>query len=197
MLHNSFANLYKSKIRTNRGGYSLIKAFVGILVLTVLLVIDIDFAAGHLIGSNVVTKIVGKYEVRFQAFPLYPNTERPTTLGFSVLDSQGYNVWNMEADVKVQKDGNMVFASPKTKHEISDFFIEYLFPEKGRYDVILEASIPEEPQVITADFVLVIGQDVDSNGLAMIVLTGGVVGGVTGALFLMRRSKSSKGLRTG
>ncbi len=196
MLHNSFTNLYKSKIGTIGGVYSLIKAFVGILVVTVLLVIDFDFAAGHLIGSNVVTKVVGKYEVRFQAFPLYPNTERPTTLGFSVLDNQGYNVWNVEANVNVQKDGNMIFTSPKTKHEISDFFVEYLFPEKGRYDVMLEASIPGEPQVITADFVLLIGQDADSNGLAMIILTGGVVGGVTGALFLMRRAKSSKGLRS-
>jgi hypothetical protein len=174
----------------------MIRAFIGILAVAALLIIETDLAAGHLIGGNVVTKTVGKYEVRFQAFPLYPSTERPTSLGFSVLDQQGYNVWNMEASVKVQKDGNTIFTSPKTKYEISDIFIEYMFPQKGSYRVTLEANIPNEPEAMIADFELTVGQNTDSNGFVTIILTGGIVGGITGALFLMRRARSSKGLGT-
>ncbi|MGH9921194.1 MAG: hypothetical protein ACRD38_00420 [Nitrososphaerales archaeon] len=173
----------------------MVRALVGILLAVIILTIEIDLAAGHLIGGNVLTKMVGNYEVRFQAFPLYPNTERPTSLGFSVLDQQGYNVWNMEASVKVQKDGSTIFTSPKTKHEISDIFVEYVFPEKGNYLVMLEANIPNEPDTVVADFQLIVGQDTDSFGFLFIVLTGSVVGGVTGALFLVRRAKGNKRLR--
>ena len=169
---------------------------VGVLLAVTILLIDIDFAAGHIIGTNVITKMVGNYEVRFQAFPLYPNTERPTSLGFSVLDQQGYNVWNVEASVKVQKDGNTIFTSPKMKYEISDIFVEYAFPEKGNYKVILEANIPDEPEAMIVDFAIAVGQNTDSNGFVTIMLTGGIVGGITGALFLMRRARSSRGLGT-
>lgn len=165
-------------------------------MIAAILIIDIDFATAHIVGSNVITKIVGKYEIRFQAFPLYPNTERPTSLGFSVLDQQGYNVWNMEANVKVQKDGNTIFTSPKTKYEISDMYVEYMFPEKGNYKVTLEANIPDEPEAVIADFDLTVGQDSDSFGYLLIILTGSVVGGVVGGLFLVRRAKGSKGIGT-
>jgi hypothetical protein len=127
--------------------------------------------------------------------PLYPSPEQPATLGFSVLDQQGYNVWNIEANVKIQKDGNVIFASPKEKYEISDFYVQHAFPETGNYQVILEATIPEQPEMLTTDFEVIIGQETDLSGITAILLTGGVVGGITGALFLMRRAKGSKGLR--
>lgn len=174
----------------------MIRALLGILVIAAILIIDIDFATAHIVGSNIITKIVGKYEVRFQAFPLYPNTERPTSLGFSVLDQQGYNVWNMEAIVKIQKDGDTVFTSPKTKYEISDMYIEYMFPEKGNYQVTLEANIPDEPEAVIADFQVTVGQDTDPFGFLIVILTGSAVGGVVGGVFLVRRAKGRKGLRT-
>ncbi|MGH9878085.1 MAG: hypothetical protein ACRD5H_10640 [Nitrososphaerales archaeon] len=193
-LHN-FLLIHINLDKTAGGARLLIKTSIAIALVASFLFVNIDFAAAHIIGDNVTTKMVGSYEVRFQAFPLYPNTERPTSLGFSVLDQQGYNVWNMEASVKVQKDGSTIFTSPKTKHEISDIFVEYVFPEKGNYLVMLEANIPNEPDTVVADFQLIVGQDTDSFGFLFIVLTGSVVGGVTGALFLVRRAKGNKRLR--
>jgi hypothetical protein len=171
----------------------LIRALLGILVVAAIMIINIDFASAHIVGSNVITKMVGKYEVRFQAFPLYPNTERPTSLGFSVLDQQGYNVWNMEATVKLEKDGNTIFTSPKTKYEISDMYVEYTFPENGNYQVALEAIIPDEPEAVIVDFELTVGQDTDPFGYLVIILTGSIVGGVVGGLFLVKRTRGKKG----
>jgi hypothetical protein len=174
-----------------------LKVSVAVLAVTALLFVNIDFAEAHLIGSDVITKKVENYEVRFQAFPLYPSPERPTTLGFSILDQQGNNIWNVEAGVNIQKDGSTIFTSQKIKHEISDFYIEYMFPEEGIYQVILEANIPEESKIVKADFALMIGQKTDSE-LTKIMLAGGSIGAVAVAsFFLAMRVNRAKGKRKG
>ncbi|MFQ5968948.1 MAG: hypothetical protein ACE5J2_00430 [Nitrososphaerales archaeon] len=178
------------------------RVYLAIFLVVVLLFINIDFAEAHLIGSGVITKRVENYEVRFQILPLSLSAEQPATLGFSILDEQGSNVWNLEASVKVQKDGDTIFTSPKARYEISDFYIEYIFPEEGRYQVMLDADIADEPKTVRADFGVIVGEDTGSSGLSLIsmgMIGAGVVAlislGIIGvvSLFLKRRAKGTKG----
>lgn len=194
-------NVLKYESKTQKMVYerTLAVSMVALAVVA-LLFINIHFAEAHLIGSDVITKKVENYEVRFQPFPTYPQPERPTTLGFSILDQQGYNVWNVEASVKVQKDDATIVASPKTKYEISDFYTEYVFPEEGTYKVILEADIPEvlpsgsEMKTVRADFELVVGQ-VGLNTPALIALVGVIIGTVVVAILIKRRTTGTKDVR--
>jgi hypothetical protein len=165
-----------------------------ILIILMASIVNINSVHAHLIGMNVITKKVGDYEVRFQTLPLYPTPGQPVTLGFSVLDQQGYNIWNMEAIVKVQQDGEIIFTSPKTKYEISDFYLEYTFPDNGNYQIVLEGIIPEQPEALTADFGIIIGQETNFAAPNMMMIAGGIAGAgaIAGALYFKRRGKAAK-----
>ncbi|MEM2760905.1 MAG: hypothetical protein QXU32_12925 [Nitrososphaerales archaeon] len=148
-----------------------------------------NFAEAHLIGTNVVTKQVGSYEVRFLMFPFAPDPEEPVLLQFSVLDENGYNIDNVQGSVKVQKADSTIYTSPKVRYVTSDFYISYTFPEKGDYKVILEIDIPNG-QVVVADFAVKIGETKEEQ-LAMFIAGGGAVGGGL-TIFFVRYLKSHK-----
>lgn len=171
------------------GSFGLILIAIGLL--------NINLVEGHLLGSDVMSKKVGNYDVSFLSFPVYPEPEESVLLQFSVLDSENNNVWNTEASIKIMKDGDTIFTLPKTKYEISDFYMEYTFPEKGSYEVVLEASIPNEPDLIRADFTLNVGRDINLGSSEFTLYT--VIGGIAAAivaiiLLLKRRVKSTRSI---
>jgi hypothetical protein len=100
----------------------------------------------------------------------------------------------MEAIVKVQQDGEIIFTSPKTKYEISDFYLEYTFPDNGNYQIVLEGIIPEQPEALTADFGIIIGQETNFAAPNMMMIAGGIAGAgaIAGALYFKRRGKAAK-----
>jgi hypothetical protein len=161
----------------------------------IVIVFNINLVEGHLFGSDVMSKKVGNYEVKFLAFPVYPDPEEPVLLQFSVLDRENNNVWNTEASVKIMKNGDTIFTWPKIKYEISDFYMQYTFPENGQYQIMLEASIPDEPELLRADFMLNVGRDNNSgtNEFVIYAVIGGVAAVVAAGLFL-RRVKSTRSI---
>jgi peptide/nickel transport system substrate-binding protein len=122
------------------------------LLIAASVITNIGFAEAHLIGSGVMTKTVENYEVRFLSLPFNPVPGQPANLGFSILDEQGQNVFNISAKVAVEKDGETIYATQNKHYEISDIFMDYVFPEEGNYLAIIEAEIPDDSKSIRADF---------------------------------------------
>jgi hypothetical protein len=163
-----------------------------ILAITSFLIAS-NFAEAHLVGSGVATKKIENYEVRFLPFPVYPDPEEPVFLQFSVLDEIGNNALNVEASVKVQKDGEIIYASPQKWYEFGDFYIQYTFPDKGNYQIMLEFNTIDKPKTLAADFAMRVGDDTSGNLPFIAILLGGGTG-VAGmlALFVRRAIRSHR-----
>jgi hypothetical protein len=160
---------------------------VAILAITSFLIAN-NFAEAHLIGSGVAAKTVENYEVRFLPFPIYPDPEEPVLLQFSVLDEIGNNALNVEAVIKVQKDGEIIYASPQKWYEFGDFYIQYTFPDKGNYQIILEFNTLDKPKILAADFAMRVGEDASGNLPLLAIIVGGSAGGAGMVTLFVRRA---------
>lgn len=178
------SNLKIEKVRYH------IRFFLILLGVSLLIFTNANFAQAHLIGSDVITKKVGDYEVRFVPYPRSPNPGEPTILNFSVLDLEGNNVFNIEANVKILKDDVNIFTSPKVRYEFSDFSIQYVFPEKGNYHIVLEVAIQNESN-ISADFTITVSQPVNVSQSNVIVAITAIVIAVV-IIVILKKSNITK-----
>lgn len=157
MKSNLNSDLYA--FRTGCDGHMLAKMGVIISVFVSMMLIPFYPIAvdGHLVGPDVVTKQVGEYEVRFQSFPPRPQPGEPATLAFSVLDRQGFNLFEMRASVELVKEGETVFEWEEEWYPISDIFLEYEYPEAGQYTVKFDARFSGQSEVVLTEFPVTVG----------------------------------------
>ncbi len=98
-------------------------------------------AYAHFFGT---TKEVDGYQIIFQPYPASPITGTNSTLNFSVLASDGNNIYNVYTSVVIadKQTGNPIHQEPYRLYEISDITTRYVFDTPGSYVVTVQTRIP-------------------------------------------------------
>ncbi len=105
-------------------------------------------AYAHFFGA---TKEVDGYKIVFQPYPSAPIIGTNSTLNFSVLDSDGSNLYNVYTSVVItdKHTGQAVYQVPYRLYEISDVTTRYRFNNPGDYTVTVQTRIPGDGKYST------------------------------------------------
>ncbi len=128
------------------------------------LIIHFPSLDAHLYGG--VTKQVGNYDVTFQSFPTYPSPNETTTLGISILDEDGLNLFNLPTTIQIFDNDGMVVTTLENIYEFSDIYEPFVFPNTGNYRVLLEAKVPFNAPPISVDFNVVVTEKEDNPSVS-------------------------------
>lgn len=82
---------------------------------------------------------LSKYYVIQGLDPEYVQPNQPAKIIFSVEDYFQNDVHNIETMVEIYEadTGQRIMAYPWTKHDVGDFEVDYTFPHKGNYQLVL------------------------------------------------------------
>lgn len=84
----------------------------------------------------------GKYYVYQALDPEYTRPGEPTSIIFSVQDSDGNDVYNIETMVEIYEavTEKRLYVFPWTQQEVGDFLLPYTFENPGNYHIVLSIS---------------------------------------------------------
>ncbi len=127
-----------------------------LLVLSVVFVVAVQARPvyAHYFGATV---NVDNYQIVFSPYPATPKAgDNSTKLNFSVLDSNGDNLYNVYSALVVteKQSGNITGQVPYKLYEFSDFSIPYTFPKPGDYVATLQTRIQDNPKYLANPLVV-------------------------------------------
>ncbi len=166
-------------------------ATIVLLILSISL-IDNNVANAHFFGA---TKNAGNYQAVFQTFPVIPFPGQNTTLGFSLLDTNGNNVFNVAVSTEIKEGDNIIKTFPEKRYEFSDISQTYTFPREGTYKIIYHANVAGDNNPVTVDFDIIVSKSVPTDWQTVIIAVG--IAGVVAAgivWFRVRKSRNKPGV---
>ncbi len=176
-----------------KGKQTIVYRFVAI----VLLILSIALLGNHVSEAHFfgVTKNVGNYQAVLQTFPVIPSPGQNTTLGFSLLDTNGNNVFNVAVSTEIKEGENTIKTFPEKRYEFSDISQTYTFPREGTYKIIYHANIASDNNPVTMDFDIIVSKSVPTDWQT-VVITVGIAGVVAAGIvwFRVRKSRNKPGV---
>lgn len=153
-------------------------------------------AGAHFTGEM---KSIDGFQIIFAPYPISPRVNQSSTLGFSVLDSNGANIFNTFSalTVKDRSSGETTMQFPYKFYEFSDMSFPLTFTKKGEYEVVLETRISGHDKYqrnpIVASFVMAVadasGKLISFDELIVFYVTPPAVVAAIIAIYLDTRGK--------
>ena len=96
----------------------------------------------HLAHYNGIGNPLGPYYVYQVLDPEYAAPGQPVAIMFSIQDSQGHDVYNVDTMVEIYsgQTGDRVKAFPWTHEPVGDFQLFYTFDKVGTYQIVLSVA---------------------------------------------------------
>jgi hypothetical protein len=140
-----------------------------ILLLLLVAMLTNQYSQGHFFGTP---KQVGNYQVIFNTSPAIPLPEETTFLNFSLLDSNGNNVFNVALSIEIKEGEQTVHTFPEKRYEFSDITQQYAFPEEGSYKVVYNAKVAGDDALVTVDFDVTVAEESSQQWEGIVALIG-------------------------
>ena len=72
-------------------------------------------------------------------YPQTPNPNEKVKLIFSIQDNNGNDLEHLDSNIRIFRNGNIIYDSGITHYELGNFYIDFIFQDSGEYNV--EVSI--------------------------------------------------------
>ncbi len=159
----------------------------------VLLIFSITLIGSHDSEAHFfgLTKNVGNYQAVLQTFPIIPSPRQNTTLGFSLLDTNGNNVFNIAISAEIKEGENAIKTFPEKRYEFSDISHTYTFPREGTYKISYHANVAGDNNPVTVDFDIIVSKGIPTDWQS-VAITVGIAGVVAAGIVWFRFKGKSK-----
>jgi len=125
--------------------------FCCLLLMALFVILPIPVVFAHLEHGSAGGQIIGKYNVLIGLEPRNPIPKEPSKIIFSIQDSEGNDIRNVQTIVEIYEDSlkKRIFIDSWKQRELGDFEIAYTFEKNGIYQVVLNISENKVQEPIT------------------------------------------------
>lgn len=159
-------------------------------VIAVLLISSIGLADNHASEAHFfggATKTVGNYQALFLTYPEIPTQGDDTSLNFSLLDINGFNVVNVALSIEIRQGETTIHTFPEKWYEFSDVTQTYTFTREGNYKIIYYAKVAGDDNPVVVDFDIFVRSSTNINWQIIAIIVAVAAGAAIAGLKIVKR----------